>query len=108
MSITDQATIREYRHPTTGDANNSSSLNNKQSSGVKRIHPASNAAITNSNISYATSTINSGIISLPSASTTQFNRQNFVPRPSVKKNEFSGKSSFISLHRIQQISEIIQ
>jgi transcription initiation factor TFIIA large subunit len=86
MSITDQATIREYRHPTTGDANNSSSLNNKQSSGVKRIHPASNAAITNSNISYATSTINSGIISLPSASTTQFNRQNFLPKPSNPTN----------------------
>jgi transcription initiation factor TFIIA large subunit len=85
-SITDQATNREFRHPTTGDANSSSSLNNKQSIGVKRIHPASNAAITNSNISYATTTLNSGIISVPTTSTTQFNRPNFLPRPSNPTN----------------------
>ncbi len=92
MSIVDQATNREYRHSTTGDASNSSSLNNnnKQPCGIKvnRLHPASSAAITNFNTSYATSNLNSGIISGSTASATQFIRPNFPTRPSVKKNNF--------------------
>ena len=96
MSITDQATTREFRHSTTGDATSSSSLNNKPAMGMKRIHPASNAAMANSNISYAPPTLNQGIISVPTATTTQFNRQTFLQRPSVKKKEFSEKYLFLS------------
>jgi len=109
MSIVDQVTNREFRHPTTGDANNSSSSNNRQSTGMKRLHPASNAVITNFSTTYGTSTVNSGVMSVPSASATQFILPGFSTRPSVKKNEFSIEySCFVLLHRIQQILEIIQ
>jgi len=88
-SIVDQVTNREFRHPTTGDATNSSALNNKQSAAMKghtRIHPVSNTAVTNFNANFATPTMNSGILSVPSGSTTQFIRPNFPVRPSNPTN----------------------
>jgi transcription initiation factor TFIIA large subunit len=86
MSIVDQVTNREFRHPTTGDANNSSSSNNRQSTGMKRLHPASNAVITNFSTTYGTSTVNSGVMSVPSASATQFILPGFSTRPSNPTN----------------------
>jgi transcription initiation factor TFIIA large subunit len=82
VSIVDQVTNREFRHPTTGETNN------KQSAGIKlnRIHPASNAAVSSFNTNYATSTINSGITSVPTSGTTQFIRPNFPIRPSNPTN----------------------
>jgi hypothetical protein len=84
VSIVDQVTNREYRHPTTGETNN------KQSAGIKlnRIHPASNAAVASFNTNYATSTLNSGITSVSTSGTTQFIRPSFPIRPSVKKMSF--------------------
>jgi transcription initiation factor TFIIA large subunit len=80
VSIVDQATNREFRHPTsTGETNN------KQSTGVKvnRLHPISNTPVTN----YSTSTnINSGIISTTNPATTQFVRTNFPIRPTNPTN----------------------
>jgi transcription initiation factor TFIIA large subunit len=82
VSIVDQVTNREYRHPTTGETNN------KQSAGIKlnRIHPASNAAVASFNTNYATSTLNSGITSVSTSGTTQFIRPSFPIRPSNPTN----------------------
>lgn len=82
VSVVDQVTNREFRHP-TGETNN------KQSTAIKvgRIHPASNAAVTNFNANYTTSTnLNSGIIPTTNPTTSQFMRANFPIRPSNPTN----------------------
>jgi len=81
VSVVDQVTNREFRHPMPGETNNSSSTINKPTAGMKvnRLHPVSNANVTN----FTTATINnSGIISVATPGTTQFIRQNFATRPS--------------------------
>jgi transcription initiation factor TFIIA large subunit len=74
MSIVDQATNREFRHPTTGDTNN------KQSAAVRfnRLNQASNAPIPNLNSTYATS---SGILTTTNPGTTHLIRSSIPTRP---------------------------
>ncbi len=55
---------------------------------MNRLHPVSNATVTNFNTNYATSTtLNSGILSGTTnpVGTTQFIRTSFPIRPAVKK-----------------------
>jgi len=86
VSIVDQATNREFRHPTTGETNNS----NRQATGIRqnRLHPASNIAVSNFSTAFATptTTLNPGIISVANQGATQFNRPNFPNRPSNQAN----------------------
>jgi len=87
-SIVDHVTTREFRHPTTGDTSNSSSLTNKQSTGIKfnRVQPVSNTGVTNFNANYVTPNLNSGIISVATASGTSFIRPNYVTGPTNPTN----------------------
>ncbi|CAF1084344.1 unnamed protein product [Adineta steineri] len=83
-SIVDQATNREFRHPTPGDTNNSLSFNNKTSTGIKQInnrniHSASNAAVTNFNSTYTLTNHNPGMISTTNPGTIQSIRPNNFP-----------------------------
>ncbi|CAF3133626.1 unnamed protein product [Rotaria socialis] len=84
VSTTDQATTREYRHPNSGETNNASSLNNKQSSAVKfnRLHPASTSAVSTFNTAYAaTAAHNPGLLSMTNSTAAQLVRPSFPSRP---------------------------
>ncbi|CAF1972014.1 unnamed protein product [Rotaria magnacalcarata] len=84
VSTTDQATTREYRHPNSGETNNASSLNNKQSAAVKfnRLHPASNSALSTFNTAYAaTAAHNPGLLSMTNSTAPQLVRPSFPNRP---------------------------
>ena len=106
----DEATTRGFRHPTTGEKNNASSLNNKQSAGtrINQLHSASNAALTTFNTPYATSTnSNLGITSAINTSGAQYLRATTVPsRSSVEEEYFLGsltKYCLFSNDRIKRI-----
>lgn len=88
ISVVDQATNREFRHPSAGDTNHSSSMNNKQPTGMKgnRIHSSSNAAVTTYNNYNPTSTINSGMMSVTTQGGQQFIRSNVAVRPTNPTN----------------------
>lgn len=90
-SIVDQVTNREYRHSTAGDTNNSSTFNNKQSTGLKpinnRLSHASNSGTSTFNPNYSTtSTFNPGLLSNATSGATQFIRPSFPIRPTNPTN----------------------
>ncbi|UJR16176.1 hypothetical protein I4U23_003086 [Adineta vaga] len=90
-SIVDQVTNREYRHPASSDTNHSSTLNNKQSTGLKqinnRLQQASNSGVSNFNTNYsATSTFNPGLLSNATSGATPFIRPTFPTRPTNSNN----------------------
>jgi len=105
-SIVDHVTTREFRHPTTGETNNSSSLNNKQSTAVKynRVQPASNAAAMNFNPNYVSPNLNSGIISVSTPGGT-FIRSNYVTGPTNPTN--IGKSTMKTSNQLDGANDEI-
>ena len=109
-SAVDQATNREYRHPTTGDTNHSSTMNNKHPAGIKTIQnrvqqPTNSGVSTFNNYSTATS-LNPSLLSNASSITQQFVRGPYSVTPTVNCKRQSISSKVFVCFRIRRISVI--